>query len=174
MVTEYRGHAQRLDQRYSPGASTPVMERLESFTAVRGLVAGQYGEGSADVHHLSMEIARRLARHSWREFGARSEREALSFTTTMVRRTVGVGILLAHARHRLRRVPLAGVDRPTFDRLRQAAAGLDRRGGWGGHGSGDRGASPRGLLRLPTRPHSRTAPPPWRAAAEREEARETD
>jgi hypothetical protein len=106
-----------------------MMERLESFTAVRGLVAGQYGEGSADVHHLSMEIARRLARHSWREFGARSEREALSFTTTMVRRTVGVGILLAHARHRLRRVPLAGVDRPTFDRLRQAAAGLDRRGG---------------------------------------------
>ena len=40
-----------------------------------------------------------------------------------------MGILLAHARHRLRRVPLAGVDRPTFDRLRQAAAGLDRRGG---------------------------------------------
>ena len=26
-------------------------------------------------------------------------------------------------------MPLAGVDRPTFDRLRQAAAGLDRRGG---------------------------------------------
>ena len=82
-----------------------------------------------------MEIARRLARTRWREFGARSEREALSFTTTMVRRTVGVGILIAHARHRLRRVPLAGVDRPTFVRSPAAGRGGSRPAGRGGMGA---------------------------------------
>ena len=49
---EYHRHANRLDERYSAQGTTPIRDRLNhSFTEVRVLVFGQYGEASADPGH---------------------------------------------------------------------------------------------------------------------------
>ena len=54
---EYRRHAARLDRQFSPldangVQTTPISDRLASFTAPRALVFGQYCEVSTDVHAL--------------------------------------------------------------------------------------------------------------------------
>ena len=48
----YTHHAGRLDTADSPAGTTPTADRLGTFTRVRGLVFGQYGEASPDVHSL--------------------------------------------------------------------------------------------------------------------------
>ena len=54
---EYTAHARRLDeeavrQGRQPPGSTPILDRLRTFTRVRGLAFGNYAEASPDVHSL--------------------------------------------------------------------------------------------------------------------------
>ena len=49
---DYRAHARRLDRDHSPAGTTPILQRLDSFGRTRGLVFGNFGEASADVHSL--------------------------------------------------------------------------------------------------------------------------
>ena len=67
---EYQSHARALDQRFTPG-HTPIADRLASYTAVRALTFGAYGEASPDVHIIIAVIARMRARDLWRSIGAR-------------------------------------------------------------------------------------------------------
>ena len=94
------------------------------------MVVGQYAEGSEEVHSLIAAIATRMASRRWRLLGFRSEAEALSAYTTLVRRRVGVAAVRAYARHRIARVPYVGVPRAVIERQmrRQAEvrAGLTR------------------------------------------------
>ena len=53
MHHEYRRHAERLDANHSAPGTTPIRDRLNSFTQVRALVFGNYGECSADVQFAS-------------------------------------------------------------------------------------------------------------------------
>ena len=49
----YAYHARRLDTQYSPAGTTPIYDRLRTLAdRVRGLVVGQYGEASEDVHRI--------------------------------------------------------------------------------------------------------------------------
>ena len=113
VMTDYLSHARRLDRRYHPevGAPGPIEQRLRSFTTVRGLVFGQYGEASADVHDLITTAADQLAQHRWQLAGARSATEMRSFLVSRSRRRIGVTVVQAMARHRLARVPYIGVPR---------------------------------------------------------------
>ena len=109
--TAYRRHARELDGRFHTphGRGTPVLDRLQEFTAVRGLVFGGYGEGSRDVHLLIRACADSAARIRWRLMGARSMVECRAFLIASYRRRVGMAAGRAFARHRLRRVPYIGV-----------------------------------------------------------------
>ena len=72
-MTDYTHHARVLDRDHhhhdfrTTGTWGPVERRLQSFTTVRGLVFGQFGEASADVHDLLRAAARlRGDRREWR------------------------------------------------------------------------------------------------------------
>ena len=109
MWPAYLHHAGQLAQTHHPG-STPIEDRLRSFTPVRALVFGQYGEASAaDVHALVAAAASAEARRVWRRWGARTESEARSMIVASMRRRLGVFVCREFARHRLRRLPLVGV-----------------------------------------------------------------
>ena len=119
----YEAHARELDEQYSrpqvriqgpdgtwqsvPDASQPagdgIRRLLGSFTRVRGLVFGQYGEWSLDVSHLISISAARAAARGWRQTGFRSEAEYRGMLTGMLRRCVGLQVVRAFARQRLRR-----------------------------------------------------------------------
>ena len=70
---EYRQHAERLDGNHSAPGTTPIRDRLNSFTQVRALVFGNYGECSADVHHLLDACATAVARKTDLAVGGRAQ-----------------------------------------------------------------------------------------------------
>ena len=111
--THYLSHARRLDRQLhaTAGAPGPIEQRLLSFTTVRGLVFGQYGEASADVHDLIRVAAGEMAQQQWRLAGARTACEMRAFLVSRARRRIGLTIVQAMARHRLARVPYIGVPR---------------------------------------------------------------
>ena len=118
-----------------PNAS-PILDRLRSFTQVRGLVFGNYGEASPDVHALVELAARGIAAKRWRRDGARSEAEARSYWVGTCRRRIGVAVARAMARHRIRRTVFIGVPRAVLDdRVRRGVAAA--RAGVGGHTDAD-------------------------------------
>ena len=78
---------------------------------MRALVFGNYGECSADVHHLLDACATAVARKIWQWVGARNEAEARACVLSRLRRRVGLVVVREMARHRLRRVPYIGVPR---------------------------------------------------------------
>ena len=104
----YASHARRLDRVHSPQGTTPILDRLRSFTRVRGLAFGQYGEVSDDVHALLSHAADGHASRHWREFGCRSPEEARSIFVALLRRRLGCFVVREMARHRLRRLPYVG------------------------------------------------------------------
>jgi len=110
---DYTSHARALDTRFYPEAAEPgpIMSRLRSFTQVRGLVFGQYGEASTDVHALVALTASKLAGMGWQLAGARSVTEMRAFLVSRCRRRVGLATVQAMARHRLARLPYIGVPR---------------------------------------------------------------
>ena len=127
-------HARALDRQHSAGL-TPIEDRLKSFTEVRALVFGAYGEASSDVHALLTEAASRMAAKEWRRWGARTQAEARSFFIASLRRQLGVHVVREMARHRLRRVPYIGVERAVLERRRDAGVlgtGGQRQGADGG------------------------------------------
>ena len=126
---KYAAHARALDFQLWGRGDTRIASRLASFTQVRGLVFGAYGEASADVHSLIELAAHALARKHWRSAGARNEAEARSFWVGLCRRRIGVAATRAMARHRIRRTVFIGVPRAVLDdRVRRgvAAVGADR------------------------------------------------
>ena len=128
MQGDYVRHARSLDAQYHAGAGVPgpIEQRLQSHTAVRGLVFGQYGEASADVHDLIRTAADQIAEQQWRLAGARSASEMRSFVISRARRRIGLATVQAMARHRLARVPYIGVPRQAVvaRARRQPDAGL--------------------------------------------------
>ena len=106
------------------------MLRLTSFTQVRGLVFGQYGEASADVHSLIELAAHALARKWWRSSGARSEQEARSWWMSYCRRRIGLATVRAMARHRMRRMYFIGVPRAVLDERRRRGVMTGGEGGY--------------------------------------------
>ena len=127
MYPGYLAHARALDVRHSAAGTTPIEDRLRSFTAVRGLVFGAYGEASDDVHFLVRHAAEAIAGRVWQTHGARSEAEMLGMLSAQLRRRMGLQAVRAMARHRLARVPFIGVSRQAVidrqaNRLRDANA----------------------------------------------------
>ena len=104
---EYARIALRLDR----GVAGTVTARLREWPAVRALVFGQYGEGSADVHDLLGAVGGGGWTGRWARMGARSAAEATSYFTTQMRRSWGVAAVREMARHRLRRTCFVGVTR---------------------------------------------------------------
>ena len=100
----------RFDRLYSPAGTTPVEDRLRWYTPTRGLVFGQYGESSADVHDLVRAASHALAEQHWALAGARSAREMRGFMVSRSRRRIGLTTVQAMARHRLACLPYVGVD----------------------------------------------------------------
>ena len=75
-----------------PPGTAPVLDRHRSFTRVRGLVFGQYGEASSDVHALLSLAAEGHASRHWRELGCRSREEARSIYAALLRRRLGASL----------------------------------------------------------------------------------
>ena len=150
----YRAHARALDVEHHGGAPGPVLQRLQAFGTVRGLVFGAYSEASADVHDVLAVAATESARTRWEAAGARSIGEYRAYLISSYRRRVGLTVAQAFARHRLARVPYIGVPRSAVERVRelrerdqglgrQPRAGFDRGDSWfqwQSHGGRDGGA----------------------------------
>ena len=120
---EYLTHARVLDVRLSAAGTTPIEDRLKSFTRTRCLAFGQYGEASPDVHALLVIAAEAMAKRRWRLLGARTQQEAYGFFISSLRRRMGV--VTVRAMHRLGRLPFVGVPRAAVEaRLRRGAPGL--------------------------------------------------
>ena len=128
---DYTQHARELDRRHSPAGTTPILDRLRSFTRVRGLVFGQYGEASTDVHSLLSLAADGHASQRWRELGCRSREEARGIFVALLRRRLGCFVVREFARHRLRRLPYVGA-------THAAVAARGHRDGQQGDGGGVR------------------------------------
>ena len=109
VALEYRRHAQAVDARYYGAHSTQVLDHLDSFTAVRGLCVGHYGEASPDVHRL-VDVAAAAAGQHHRRWGARTAAEARSFALQRYRRVLGLTFFRAMSRHLIRRIPFVGLD----------------------------------------------------------------
>jgi len=127
---DYTHHARELDRRFHQHdyrvthTAGPIEQRLQSFTTVRGLVFGQFGEASADVHDLISIAADLEAQQQWQLAGARSATEMRSFLVSRIRRRMGVTAVQAMVRHRLARVPYIGVPRHFITaRMQRGAAG---------------------------------------------------
>ena len=122
IALEYRRHAREVDERYHGPYSTQVLDRLDSFTGVRGLCVGHYGEASPDVHRL-VDVAAAAAGQHHRRWGARTAAEARSFALQRYRRVLGLTFFRAMSRHLIRRVPFVGLDyelvRSQCDRFRR-------------------------------------------------------
>ena len=73
-------------QLYGPVGSTLIQDRVASFGACRGVVFGNYGEASRDVHTLIHVAAKRLETKHWRLLGARSQGEVHGFYVAQLRR----------------------------------------------------------------------------------------
>ena len=82
-------------------------------------VQREYGEWSLDVSHLISISAARAAARGWRQTGFRSEAEYRGMLTGMLRRRVGLQVVRAFARQRLRRVGLVGIPRTEIDGWRE-------------------------------------------------------
>ena len=102
MWPDYQRSARLLDARYSPAGTTPIHDRLTSYTPTRGLVFGAYGGASADVHDLVSLAASRVAERQWRLAGARSASEYRSFVVTRMRRRLGMAAAQATGWHACR------------------------------------------------------------------------
>ena len=116
---EYQRHARRLDEAHSPAGTTPVYDRLVAMGQTRGLVFGQYGEASPDVHEVLGHAATATAQRVWRLMGARSADEARGFVMQQLRRRLGVVAVREMARHRLHRLAYIGTPRGVVDRVWQ-------------------------------------------------------
>ena len=119
----YRRHARTLDHHYHGPHSTTILDYLDSFTAVRGLCVGHYGEASPDVHALIDIAATGTARLQQGAWGARTAAEARSFALSLHRRVLGVTFVRAMARHLIRRIPYVGLD---YQQIREIAARFER------------------------------------------------
>jgi len=64
----YLHHARALDVGYSPAGTTPIEDRLRSYSPTRGLVFGAYAEASLDVHMLLVAAASARAGQVWRRW----------------------------------------------------------------------------------------------------------
>jgi hypothetical protein len=126
-TNEYRLKARKLDElpetrRHDGGSTSAVAGTLRALGKVRGLVFGQYGEASRDVHALVRAAAKAAALSAGRQRGAPSgdaPRLAALFASQL-RHSWGVTVVREMARHRLIRLPLIGAPRGT--RLSQALA----------------------------------------------------
>ena len=119
LPSEYRRNAREKDQQYGPAGSTLIQDRVASFGACRGVVFGNYGEASRDVHTLIHVAAKRLATKHWRLLGARSQGEVHGFYVAQLRRRMGVTAVREFARHRLRRAAYVGVPRAVVEQMMQ-------------------------------------------------------
>ena len=125
---DYAAHARRMDAQYSPPGTTPIYDRLRALsTRVSGLVVGQYGEASEDVHGIAEAAADALAAQRWRLMGARSPSEARAYFVSTVRREMGLAFVIAMARHRLQREPFVGMTRAQVRAMRDARGLTERR-----------------------------------------------
>ena len=113
--------------RLPPDGPGPVEQRLESFTATRGLVFGAYSEASVDVHRLLDAAATRYATDHWRPSGARTLPELRSCALHGFRQRLGVATAQAFARSRLARVPYVGVPRQALHRRTLTLGGAQGR-----------------------------------------------
>jgi hypothetical protein len=114
---DYREHALRLDRQHSPAGQTPILDRLTSFTRVRALVFGGYGEASTDVHPLLDLAADRMADKHWRFMGAQTIEEHRSFAIQRLRRRLGLVVARAFTRFTLNRLAMVGVANPSAVRM---------------------------------------------------------
>jgi hypothetical protein len=96
-------------------STTAVMGARRALGPVRGLVFGQNGEGSADVHALLRAAAKSAALTEGRQHGAPSGTipRLTALFESQLRRAWGVTVVRDMARHRLIRLPHIGVPRGT-------------------------------------------------------------
>ena len=102
---EYRRKARAADRKWNntpQNAVGPIESRLNEFGTVLPLVFGYLGEANKAVHTLLSDIATVGARNLWRQMGQTSQVNAVSVLKNTYRRNLGVAVVRANARMKLR------------------------------------------------------------------------
>ena len=130
----------------------PLQNKLEQYGRVRGYVFGAHGEASADVSEFVSMLGEVGSERTWRDMGARSQREAASVIKSMARQAIGVEAARGAARLKLARIAVMSGDmNQAGSRRRQARFGhrarRAHRAGMNGFRSSDRYAFAGGFRR---------------------------
>ena len=111
LPAEMSRKARQLDQRFHgtpAGEVGPVGRRLAAFGAVRGIVVGHFGEGSAHLEDLLTGAAHCGSLRHWAGMRAREPRDAHGTLASLLRRRWGIAAWRAAARLLLDRLEYVG------------------------------------------------------------------
>ena len=109
LPASYRRPLERLDRQLfdtQPGETGRLVQRLQSFGNLRCFVAGNWGEGSKDLHGLIQACAEARVEHLARSSGRQEAARRLGTTVGQYRRVVSTTIVRAQAHCLLARVSL--------------------------------------------------------------------
>ena len=122
LQAEYKRKLARYDQRFHgtvPGQSGPLVQRLDGYGKLWGLVVGPWGEGSKDLHSLVSVIGDSMVAAKARARGWEGGEEELGQTIGQIRRRLSCTAIKAQALCLLSRIGQLGPG---------ARAAADRRG----------------------------------------------
>ena len=135
----YRRPLERLDRLHhgtQPGETGPLVQRLLSYGRLQGYVAGNWGEGSQDLHTFIQTCAEARVAHLTRASGRQETERLLGSTVGQFRRLISTTIVRAQAMCLISRVSLvtpaareAAVRRQVSVRL-EAQLRNERRAQW--------------------------------------------
>ena len=118
LQAEYKRKLARYDQRFHgtvPGQSGPLVQRLDGYGKLWGLVVGPWGEGSKDLHSLVSVIGDSMVAAKARARGWEGGEEELGQTIGQIRRRLSCTAIKAQALCLLSRIrqlgPRAAADR---------------------------------------------------------------
>ena len=105
----YRRPLERLDRLHhgtQPGETGPLVQRLNSYGRLQGYVAGNWGEGSQDLHSYIQTCAEARVAHLTRASGRQETERLLGTIVGQFRRLVSTTIVRAQAMCLITRVSL--------------------------------------------------------------------
>ena len=127
---EYRNKLAALDIKYHRvprGQTGPLVQRLESWGELQGLVVGQFGEGSQHLHRLLLHLAEAKVLYKARASGEPARDSEVGLTLAHFRRIISTVAVRAQATCLLSR--MGHLDRGALEAAERRSLAVRKEGG---------------------------------------------